>query len=320
MGLTIHYNWRALHATATDAERLVRRLHAHAQTLAFDGVSEVFFEHGDDRTDAFGALYPGRRTILTGREPDADRGDEHGDPAQTARDASGDEDIELAAERLVDEIEDRNRRIELGIEAAPDRGEVRRAFSAELIDATDGGLLDLHPDDAWFFWCSNAGCEPLLIGLARYPAVVEHTVKGRPDVFETGLGVGWHWEGFCKTQYAGIPRPGGHGGDDHFVRCHDAAVRLLAHARHLGLPVTVQDESGYWHHRDTARLRQALRDWNAMVARIAGRLHDGDHPTQSPIFDHPEFEHLEAEGDKAIRGLRDQLNQDGESRGHDADA
>jgi len=306
MGLTIHFNFSALRADAAEAERLVRALHEQAQSLAFDSVSDVYHELDPDHTDEFGALYPGRRTVRTGR----DRVGRDESPIDTApSEPMTDEEIEAAAEEFFDDFEARNERVRQGLEPEPGIEAIHNEWAATLIDATDGGWLDLHPRETWFFWCNNAGCDPLLVGLSRYPAVVEHTVKGVPDTFETGLGVGWHWEGFCKTQYASVPQPDGPGGDKHFLKSHDAVIRLLDHAQTLGLSVTVQDEGDYWTHRDPDRLLKTVRDWNAMVARFGGRLKDDGVNTQGPIFDHPEFEHLEAEGEDAIARFRKRLQQ-----------
>lgn len=187
-------------------------------------------------------------------------------------------------------------------------------FSAAIIDISDGGLLDLDPREAWFFWATNEGAEPMLVGLARYPATIEHTVNGEADTLETGLGVGWHWQGFCKTQYAGLPDAGG---AEHFIQSHLAVVALLDHAKTLGIAAEVHDDSKYWDHRDAARLLADLHKWNAMTAHIAGRLKDAGNDVQAPILGHPAFEHLEADGEKAFEDWRKAHGRD-EANGQDA--
>jgi len=295
MGLTLHYNLTAMKCDADEAQRLVRALHEKAQSLAFERVTPVFHETEDEpRDDTFGAVYPGRRFIQTGREPK----DTASDPPP--HEPMTDDEIEAAAQELVDLFEENKQREQMGL---PPEEDDAPSFSAELIDATGGGLLDVHPIESFFFWANNEGAEPLIIGLARYPSVIEHTVDGRAESFETGLGVGWHWEGFCKTQYAGMPDAGG---PDHFVRSHRAVVAVLDHAAALGLGVEVYDESKYWDHRDEPTLRQSLHEWNAMIASVAGKMKDTGRDITGPILSHPNFEHLEAEGESAIARRRKQ--------------
>ena len=134
------------------------------------------------------------------------------------------------------------------------------------------------------------GCEPLWLGLCRYPLTV--VVEGRRR--RTGLG-GWRWEGFCKTQYASLQ------GWEHFRRCHLAVLGLLDAARRLGCRVEISDEGEYWPGRNERALRQNVEEMNRAVAAVAGTLKDrdgeqGTADVQSPIFAHPHFERLEAEG------------------------
>ena len=287
MGLTLHYEYGLLGMTARQAEAAVRRWHAAAEAMGFDRVNEVFHETFDDQScDEFGAFYPGRRIIETGRDAKP-REPEPFVPMS-------EEEIDAAAESMVEDWEEKNRRIEAGLEQPKSKQEVREEFAAEWIDATDGGWLDLHPHECWFFWVNSEGSEPLILGLARYPAVVEHEVKGVPDQFETGLGVGWHWQGFCKTQYASLPE---HGGDEHFIQTHLGFCRLLDTIAGDGMTLKVQDDGGYWDDRDEEKLRREIRRWNGLVASIGGRMKDSGLQAESPIFDHPEFEHLEAEGE-----------------------
>ena len=75
-------------------------------------------------------------------------------------------------------------------------------------------------------------------------------------------------------------------------------IDLLAGARRLGLSVEIHDEGDYWPSRDLKALRQNLDEMNGVVAAAAGALKDaaGDDSIQSPMFAHPHFERLEAEG------------------------
>ena len=136
------------------------------------------------------------------------------------------------------------------------------------------------------------GCEPLRLGLCRYPDHVPDHQTGRSRVVRCR---GWRLASFCKTQYASLH------GWEHFRRCHTAAVDLLAGLCDLGLRVEVNDEGGYWPGRDETELRRGVDQMNGIVAAFAGALKDatdgnGGAPLQSPIFAHPHFERIEAEG------------------------
>lgn len=139
------------------------------------------------------------------------------------------------------------------------------------------------------------GSEPLRLGLCRYPERVPDHQTGRTRAVRRR---GWRLAGFCKTQYASLP------GWENFRRCHTAAVDLLASLRELGLRVEITDEGGYWPGRDERELRRSVDQMNGIVAAFAGVLKDasdddGTAPVQSPIFAHPQFECIEAEGHAA---------------------
>lgn len=134
--------------------------------------------------------------------------------------------------------------------------------------------------------------EPLRLGLCRYPAQVIDRSTGRSRAVRQR---GWRLGGCCKTQYASLH------GWEHFLRCHTAAVDLLAALRGPGLRVTIHDEGDYWPTRDATRLRCKVDQLNGIVAAVAGTMKDaadadGGAPVQSPIFAHPQFERIEAEG------------------------
>ena len=102
----------------------------------------------------------------------------------------------------------------------------------------------------------------------------------------------WFWGAFCKTQYASMVS------DEHFLKCHLGLVRVLDHAAKLGITVSVGDEGGYWDTRSTEKLLDSVYHMNRLMARFAGALSDrlGEgHKLEAPIFDHPDFEHLEME-------------------------
>jgi hypothetical protein len=142
------------------------------------------------------------------------------------------------------------------------------------------------------------GAETAQIGLAAHPAVVEYDHKGTKLFIETGLAGIYSWAQCCKTQYAGLKQ---HGGLPNFLKAHRGLVDLLDQAAATGMSVEVKDDSGYWEHRDDARLADALERWNGLVAAFAGQMKDHlgtDNETgvQGPILTAPDFEHLEAKG------------------------
>jgi hypothetical protein len=133
-------------------------------------------------------------------------------------------------------------------------------------------------------------CEPLWLGLCRYPLTA---MLGRRRT-RTELG-GWRLHGFCKTQYSSLS------GWDYFRRCHTAVIDLLAGGRQSGLEIEINDEGEYWPGRDLPALRRNLDEMNGLVAGTAGALKDfctdsGKPGVESPIFGHKDFERLEAEG------------------------
>jgi len=141
------------------------------------------------------------------------------------------------------------------------------------------------------------GCEVANFGLAIYPETTE-TETGRQA---TGLS-GWSWESFCKTQYASNPDAGGVA---NFVRCHLAVIRLLDHAKAMGILEAVQDESHFWENRDVKGLVETVGQWNAQIAGQVGQLYDGLGSTISaPIAEYPNFEHLEAKGRKSGKSTK----------------
>jgi len=155
-------------------------------------------------------------------------------------------------------------------------------------------FLTVLPDLAYGFGALIGRCEPLILGLGRHPAAVTEGGVELP----TGL-TNWSWHACTKTQYASLVSL------RHFVESHRRVIDLLDAARDLGLTVGVRDDSGYWEHRDEQRLAEAVEQWNALVARIAGPLVDGLEAAalnaaglkvDAPIFRHPEFELLEGQG------------------------
>jgi hypothetical protein len=136
------------------------------------------------------------------------------------------------------------------------------------------------------------GCEQANFGLAVYPVAIYVRDRGarRSRKLQTGLS-GWNWSSFCKTQYASQH------GVEHFIRCHLLVIRMLDHAKELGILKGVSDEGDFWEKRDVKALAQEVGEWNQHLAGLVGKMKDlfgGDF--QAPITQFQDFEHLEAEG------------------------
>lgn len=152
--------------------------------------------------------------------------------------------------------------------------------------------IEIPAEEGFLFFVEvGEDCEPLRLGLCRYPKTV--VMGGRR--YRTGL-KGWQFSGFSKTQYASLH------GWEHFRRCHTAVIDLLHGLRRLGLNVAINDEGDYWPGRSATALRQNLNEMNGVVAAAAGALKDldeavnGQSRVESPILGHKHFERLEAEG------------------------
>jgi len=143
------------------------------------------------------------------------------------------------------------------------------------------------------------GCEPANFGLCQYPDEISDPGFGR---HKTKL-KGWSWHSFCKTHYASDPRCGGLA---NFLRCHLGVVALLDEAQRLGILGNVSDEGDFWHTRSLERLTKEIGEQSAMLAGLLGALKDamGQSPragtVEAPIAAYPNFEHLEAEGQRLL--------------------
>lgn len=138
----------------------------------------------------------------------------------------------------------------------------------DMIMASEGWVFHATPGD---------GSESAMMGLCRF--------AGR---------AGWWLESFCKTQYASRH------GWEHFLKCHCAVIQLIEAAQHFGLTVAVEDEGGLWETGSFVVLRTNLAEDDEAIAAFGGALKDAataaGQTLAGPIFDHPQFESLEARG------------------------
>lgn len=164
---------------------------------------------------------------------------------------------------------------------------------------------EILPEAGYIFLVSvGENCEPLRLGLCRYPATVHFDGKE----LAARKPARWRMSAFCKTQYASLR------GWEYFQRCHCAVVQMLAACRMPDLRVKITDEGGYWPRRSLSKLRENLDRMNGLVAATAGALKDAaENPDaiQSPIFAHKNFERLEAQGSphvaEAVKKVRAEL-------------
>ena len=136
---------------------------------------------------------------------------------------------------------------------------------------------------------------------------------------KTGLGSGWRYSSFCKTQFSSGAQ---FGGIPNFIRCHLSVIHLLDRIAELPtMKVEMDDEGKYgrsyytddpwaekrgytWHDGkyDVKALVEEVGSWNEMIATTFGAINDmltasGSPVTlESPISSFPNFEHLEFKG------------------------
>jgi hypothetical protein len=140
-------------------------------------------------------------------------------------------------------------------------------------------------------------CEPANFGLCLYPATIfVPDPKTRLNCRLPTKLKGWCWGSFCKTEYASSPAAGG---VQNFLRCHLLVIRMLDHAKELGILASVSDEGDFWEKRDVEALAREVGEWNQGMAALVGQLKDlfGGN-VDAPIAKFPNFEHLEAKGQK----------------------
>jgi hypothetical protein len=80
----------------------------------------------------------------------------------------------------------------------------------------------------------------------------------------------------------------------------------LDEALRLGILGSVSDEGDFWETRSLDRLTKEVGDQSAMLAGFLGALKDamgqapGAGTVEAPIAEYPNFEHLEAEGQRLL--------------------
>jgi hypothetical protein len=184
-------------------------------------------------------------------------------------------------------------------------------------------------------------------GHSRYENPDDEKFQEKRKV-KTGLGSGWRYSSFCKTQFASSSDCGG---IPNFIRCHLCVIHLLDRIGDLPtVKVETNDEGMYgrsyytddpyaaervytWHDGkyDVKALVQEVGEWNEMLAVQFGAMNDllkasGSELTlESPISAFPDFEHLEFKGQqnhqhlapflKAMKQLADEQRAKGAAAG-----
>lgn len=157
------------------------------------------------------------------------------------------------------------------------------------------GWKPAFPEAGWLFQVDiGDGCESLRLGLCRYPYAGPYIGPRRWAKLHSPEQAVWRLEGFCKTQYASRH------GWEHFRRCHVEVIELLEHWRTFGASVQIKDEGGFWPRYSENKLRRNIVEYDQCIAAFGGALKDAagecGETIEAPIFNHPQFEQLEAQG------------------------
>jgi hypothetical protein len=108
------------------------------------------------------------------------------------------------------------------------------------------------------------------------------------------------WRSFCKTQYS-----------NNFLKAHLGVCAILEKLQEIGFKVSVSDEGDFWEKRDVKALVAEVAEWDAMIAAFTGALKDitpKGMALECPIFERPDFEHLEMKGQGKIAEFLKILN------------
>lgn len=174
--------------------------------------------------------------------------------------------------------------------AEPDNPWLQGTIFRKVDTYTSRGFSVPPKRGSYFHLTLAPDCEPAFFGRCEYPAIL--LLEGGRRL-RTGLG-GWRFRASCKTQYASL-----HGWEP-FLASHRLVIDAALVWENLGFDVQLLDEGDYWPGDNTETLAIKLNQINGIVAAMGGALKDATNengpPVQSPIFAHPQFERLEAEG------------------------
>lgn len=197
--------------------------------------------------------------------------------------------------------------------------------SCQSVTYTDGygGVKQNHFTDGWHYTKSvspksiiafsawpGEGCEEANIGVCIYPKTikVKSTYTDRNYVLRVPNSDSLSWNSFCKTQYASNPE---YGGVTNFLHCHLLIVKMLDEAKKIGFDIECNDEGEYYEKRDLEALVKEIGEHNEFIAAFGGNLKDllseSGIKLESSIQKYPNFEHLEADGQKSIKNISPNL-------------
>jgi hypothetical protein len=126
--------------------------------------------------------------------------------------------------------------------------DVENQIGYERRKSAIGRLFWVPPSAGWLVRADiGEGCESLRLALFRHPMHVQYDPM---ELIETKLPTDWHYDGWCKTGYAANVSW------EHFLACHQRALALLRFLRRQGVKVSIQDEGGYYPHKNETGLRR----------------------------------------------------------------
>lgn len=136
------------------------------------------------------------------------------------------------------------------------------------------------------------GCQSLELFVGDYPATTTVDYVGRPPnrahqqrQFSGDAPLRWTGSAFTKTQYSSDPDVGGVA---NFLRCHLLVIEALDRARDLGFLVAVDDEAGYWEHRNIPALIDEVRSRDDLMPQLGDELLDLISRTRGSLTPIPE--------------------------------
>ena len=183
----------------------------------------------------------------------------------------------------------------------------------------DAHMTLIEPTWSCYFIAQLNGCDPVTAGLASHIDKVKVQREFSIDEVRTNLGGKMAWQCKCETLNAMLPQIGGW---DNFFKQHTTVLKFLEKIEKLGLELDVWDQGKFWETTNPDLLRDELRRSAAITAHTVGYMKDRlrEHPEladEIPLLKHPEFERLEAEGERimaegpspAVRRILDELEE-----------